>query len=345
MDHVGSYFGSGSVALAMVVLAIVAAVGIGLGSIKLYGIRLGISGVLFAGLLAGYLLRNQHDAISHEVLHFVREFGLILFVYAVGLQVGPGFFASMRRQGLPLNLMASGVVILGALLTIGINQFANVPMPTAVGLFSGATTNTPSLGASQQALRDRYKSDPDRAAELSTQPTVSYAIAYPFGIVGIILTMLITRRIFRIDLKAEADVISQLNVSSNPGLDTMNLEVKNPNLEGLRVADIPTLGDSGVVISRLKRHGVDTIIARPDTTLRLGDVLLAVGPRARLAPLRLVVGEESRVDLKSLPSKITTRRVVITRRAIGQLRPLQLKSEPSPIPFLSMPQWSAWMSF
>jgi putative transport protein len=315
MDALISFFGSGSVALSVITLAIVAAAGIAVGSVRIYGIRLGIGGVLFTGLLAGYLLRGHSESISHEVLHFVREFGLILFVYAVGIQVGPGFFGSLRRQGLPLNLMAASIVLLGVVVTIGINKLANIPMPTAVGLFSGATTNTPSLGASQQALKERYRDDPN-VAEISTQPTVSYAIAYPFGIIGIIAAMLITRGIFRIDLKQETEALARLRAESTPRLQTINLEVKNPNLDGVAIRDIPTLADSGVVISRVRRGGGDISVARPDMPVRVGDVLLAVGPPDKLAPLRLVVGEESPVDLKSVPSKITSRRIVITHNAV-----------------------------
>jgi putative transport protein len=172
-----------SVANTVLVLSLVAALGLALGSIPLGGISLGIGGVLFAGIAFGYL----GFTVDPHILHFVREFGLILFIFTMGMQVGPGFFPSLRRQGLRLNALAAAIVLMGALLTLGLVIVTGMPMETAVGLYADATTNTPALGAAQEALRSVT---PNPAAQ---PPSVSYAVAYPFGIVGIILSMLLLR--------------------------------------------------------------------------------------------------------------------------------------------------------
>jgi putative transport protein len=304
-----------SVAHAVIVLAAVAAVGLGIGSLKVRGIGLGIAGVLFAGLAFGHFKFE----VNHEVMHFAREFGLILFVYTIGIQVGPGFLASLRRQGLPLNLLAAAVVLLGVVVTVLIAFFAlgRDQVPAAVGLFSGATTNTPSLAAAQQALKDM----PGVAPDALTLPGVGYAVAYPFGIVGIILTMLLIRAVFRVDVPAEVAALEQEAANGGPGkLATMNLEVTNPNLEGVPLRRVPTLGGSGVVISRMMHgHGAHPEVARPDNALRVGDILHAVGPREGLEQLKLVIGTESPVDLKAVPSGITVRRLIVTRSgALGR---------------------------
>mgnify|MGYP000411248029 CR=1 FL=1 len=143
-----------SAAQTVLMLSVVAALGLSFGQVKIKGIGLGIAGVLFAGLLAGHILGRRGISLDEHVVEFAREFGLILFVYTIGVQVGPGFFASLRKQGLPLNLMAAGIVLMGALIAFGIHKIFKVEIPVAVGLFSGATTNTPSLAAAQQALKD-----------------------------------------------------------------------------------------------------------------------------------------------------------------------------------------------
>lgn len=301
-----------SVAHAVLIISLVGASGLVLGSIRIAGINLGIAGVLFAGLIFGhYQIRlNEH------VMDFAREFGLIIFVYTIGLQVGPGFLASFRRQGLPLNLMAAGIVLIGALLTVLISKFAGIEMPVAVGLFSGATTNTPSLAAAQQALKEVSA----HGADLAKLPGLGYAIAYPFGIIGIIITMLVTRSFFKINLQAESETVSQLQTRGS-GLATVNLVVRNPNLEGVAIKDLPLVGQFDVVISRILKSD-QLQVARPETRLNVGDTVLAVGPKDRLEQFRLIVGNESSVDLRLVPSNIVTRRIIVTKhKALGKTIP------------------------
>jgi putative transport protein len=300
-----------SIAHALLILSLVTAFGLGIGNIRIFGISLGIAGVLFSGLIFGHF----NITINHEVMEFAREFGLILFVFSIGLEVGPGFLASLRKQGLPLNIMAASVVLLGAIITILINIFGKVSMPVAVGLFSGGTTNTPSLAAAQQALKQLPGID-----EATTQlPGLGYAIAYPFGVIGIILVMLAVRYAFRIDPAEEAQVIEKLKSKDRAPLSTINLEVNNPNLDGVPIRKIPTISTSGVVVSRLSHDGTIVEIPRADTTVQLGDILHVVGPPEQLEELKMIVGTESRIDLKTLPGTLTTKRILVTEReALGQ---------------------------
>lgn len=296
-----------SIAHAVLVIAVVAALGLALGSLKFQGIGLGIAGVLFSGLAIGHF----GITISQPVLEFAREFGLILFVYTIGMQVGPGFFASLRRQGLPLNAMAASIVLLGAAITVGITKFAGVSMAAAVGLFAGGTTNTPSLGAAQEAL----KSLPDLAPGLSGLPGLGYAVAYPFGIVGIILSMLAIRSVFRVDLKKETAAVLAAGGARPQKLSRVNLLITNRNLDGRRIDEIPILESLGVVISRIHRGGVISL-GRPEEVIRTGDTILAVGPPEKLDELRIIVGEPGTIDLRTIASHLVMRRVIVTKKAI-----------------------------
>jgi putative transport protein len=307
MDWVFQVISTPSVAQATIILGLVVGLGLALGSIRIYNIGLGIAGVLFSGLLAGHILHHQNIELSHEMLEFAREFGLILFVYTIGVQVGPGFFASLRKQGLPLNLMAAAIVLVGAAVAIGIKYAFHIPVPVVVGLFSGATTNTPSLAAAQQALKDV----PGTAVADLVLPGMGYAVAYPFGIIGIILTMVLVRWLFKIDPSRETQALAQMLDKDRPRLGNLNLEVRNAHLDGIMVGSIPTLAESGAVVSRVMSNGTARVAAR-ETRIHVGDVLHAVGPQPALEQLKLIVGAESKVDVKQLPSKITTRRILVT---------------------------------
>ena len=206
----------------ILILSLVAGLGLFIGSIRIFGIGLEIAGVLFAGLFFGYLGAR----LQPELIDFLRDFGLVLFVYSIGIQVGPGFTSSLKRDGLRLNALAAAIVLFGVAATLFIHHFTGLGMPTAVGLFSGATTNTPSLAAAQQAIKDI----PGITEELAKQPAIGYAVAYPFGIMGIILAMLLTRVLFRIRLDHEAHEYAKLHEASQAAIDTVNLIVKNPNL-------------------------------------------------------------------------------------------------------------------
>lgn len=296
-----------SIAQAVLILSLVIALGLALGSIRVLGVHLGVAGVLFAGLIFGH----YEITVDTEVLEFTREFGLILFVYTIGMQVGPGFFSSFKRDGLSLNLMAAFIVMMGVGMTILLSHFGNIPMAVAAGLFSGATTNTPSLAAVQQAL----KAIPTLTPEASKMPGLGYAVAYPFGILGIILTMILTRFIFRINPKKEEQEYDQLQAKRKVVLGAVDLKVENSNLDGLTIDQIPTLKETGVIISRVM-HGSTVQVALSNTSIHLGDILHAVGPKERLEELKVIVGNKVDVDLREVKSNITARRVIVTKHEV-----------------------------
>lgn len=299
-----------SVARDFLVLCLVIASGLTLGNASVKGVRLGIAGVLFAGIATAHL----GGTLDPQVMLFVRDFGLILFVYSVGLEVGPGFAASLKRQGLKLNLLAAAVVLLGVGLTVSAILLKAVDMPLAVGLFSGATTNTPALAAAQQAM--------SALSGLSTEstklPGLGYAVAYPFGILGIIISMLVFKRAFRIDAAAESRAFLETQHKDADAPVAMNLEVQNPNLDGLEIKDIPHLQSAKATITRVLRDG-KVAVAVPDTVLRTGDAVRVVGRAAALEDLRVLIGPESDKDLKAISSNLLSRKLVVTRRdAIGR---------------------------
>src|ERR1700726_3765039 len=237
------FLAPGIVAQAILAVSIVAALGLALGSLGVRGVRLDTAGVLFAGIFFGQL--GMH--IDERILEFVRDFGLLLFVYTVGLHVGPGFFSSLKQRGLQLNALGGAVVLLGGLIVAGFKFLFHFSVPVVGGLFAGATTNTPSLAAAQAALQSVTGPNPTSGDFLG----MAYAIAYPFGIVGIILTMLLVRRVFSIDVDFEARNVELSANASERTPDFTDLEVTNPNVDGLALRDLPFASDVGVVFSRL----------------------------------------------------------------------------------------------
>jgi putative transport protein len=306
-----------SIAHTMLILSGVIALGIAIGHIRFFGISLGIAGVLFSGLLFGHFGLN----IDHEILEFCREFGLILFVFTIGMHVGPSFFASFRKQGLKLNLLAASVVFLGVLVTLGLIYFADLPLAVAVGLLSGAVTNTPGLGAAQQALREGLPAVTN-TGELSG---MAYAVAYPFGIIGIILTMLLIRTVAKINLTKETEAYDQDQSSTKEPPTNYNIEVTNHRLVGQQIRRLAGLVHGDFVISRLLR-GDKVMTASADTTLLLGDILHIVCTKESADKLAIVVGDPTAVDVRSVQSHFTVRKILITHKdAVGKsIRDLDL---------------------
>lgn len=294
------------VALSTSLLALVAVLGLWLGNFQYKGVGLGIGGVLFGGIVVGHFVDQNGIKLDLHTLQFVQEFGLILFVYSIGIQVGPGFFSSLRSTGLRLNGLAALLVLLGCLVAAGLHTLLGVPLPVILGILSGAVTNTPSLGAGQQIL-----------GELGSSPLsvsgmgMAYAVAYPFGICGILLSMWLLRLGFRVNVNREAKEFDQQAGLSREGLGTMNVALRNTNLDGLILASVPVLGDDKVVCSRLKR-GNKVSVPRPDTLLQLGDLLHLVGARDALRGAQLVIGEEVQTSLSTRDTDLRVERVVVT---------------------------------
>lgn len=294
----------------LLIFSIVVTAGIGLGNIKIAGIKLGVAGILFSGIAAAHFgLRPEA-----EVAHFLKDFGLVLFVFALGMQMGPGFFSSLRKQGRMLNGYAFLLVTGGALMALLGGWLFKMPQPAVAGLFAGATTNTPALGAAQQALASAHV-DP----ALVTLPALSYAATYPLAIVGIILSLILLRIYFKVDVAAEAEAFRREQGAGVEPLERMNLIVENPNLDGIAIGEIPGIHETSVVISRHRPAGGEVKAAVPETKLHTGDIIMAVGTQSHLERFRLVVGSVSQENLMKAPGSVTYRRVVLTnKRMLGK---------------------------
>lgn len=309
------------IALTVSMLALVAVLGLWIGNWRIYGVGLGIGGVLFGGIVVGHFAQYFQFTLNNDMLHFIQEFGLILFVYTIGIQVGPGFFSSLRVSGLRLNGFALLTVLLGCIVTIIIHKLFAVPLPIILGIFSGAVTNTPSLGAGQQILTD-LGSNPAQVTLMGT----GYAMAYPLGICGILLVMWLLRVGFRIMVEAEARQFDNSNGHHHEQLHTMNIKVNNPNLQGLAIQDVPMLNSDAIVCSRLKR-GDTLMVPAPATLIQLGDYLHLVGARHDLDQARLVMGDEVDTSLSTRGTDLHVERVVVTHdKVLGRkIRELNLK--------------------
>ncbi|HGF5648172.1 TPA: putative transporter [Klebsiella quasipneumoniae subsp. similipneumoniae] len=309
------------IALTVSVLALVAVVGLWIGNVKIRGVGFGIGGVLFGGIIVGHFVDQAGVALSSPMLHFIQEFGLILFVYTIGIQVGPGFFASLRVSGLRLNLFAILIVILGGLVTAVLHKLFNIPLPVVLGIFSGAVTNTPALGAGQQILRDLGV-----PFEVVDQMGMSYAMAYPFGICGILLTMWLVRLFFRINVEKEAQQFEESSGNGHAHLHTINVRVENPNLHQMAIQDVPMLNSDNIVCSRLKR-GELLMVPAPRTLIQAGDLLHLVGRPEDLHNAQLVIGQEVATSLSTRGTDLKVERVVVTNEKVlgKKIRDLHVK--------------------
>ena len=290
----------------ILVISLTAILGLLIGSIRIRGIKLGVAGMLFSGLLLGHFGLT----LEPHLMSFLKEFGLALFVFTVGLQLGPGFFNSLKKDGLKLNALAVLIVLSGAAIVFVFGAFVLKWEPGILaGVFSGSTTNTPSLGAAQQAMGGAGNADS------ASKAAMAYAVAYPFGVLGIILVIVLIRVIFRIDPKQElADLKQQLSQGTREP-QRASLLVENPNLTGVAIRNIPGLGDDGVVVSRIRRRDEQQVnIANPDTVLHSGDVILAVGTPEQLERATLSIGRRVDEDLRKAPGNVTSKRVIVTHK-------------------------------
>ncbi len=308
MEFISQLFLQVSVAHDVFILSIIIAIGLALGGMRIGGLSLGVSGVLFAGLIFGHLGMT----IDTQVLDFIRDFGLILFIYTVGVQVGPGFFSSFKRDGLPLNLMAAFVVLSGVILTFFLGYSGCISFPAVVGVLSGATTNTPSLGAAQQVLKELPMFTEDMGKMLG----LGYAVTYPLGILGVILTMMILRLLFRIDPQKEAEEYLKTQERHKSALDSISLKVENINLNNFPVNKIPSLEELEIVISRVLHDGEVQLVSPDETRIYVGDIIHAVGKKENLEKFQIIVGSKSSVNLKTIKSNITSQKLIVTKKSV-----------------------------
>ena len=297
------------IAITISLLALVAVTGLWIGHWKIKGVGFGVGGVLFGGIIVAHFTNQYGLKLDTHTLHFVQEFGLILFVYTIGIQVGPGFFSSLRRSGLKLNGFAFLIVLLGGITVVFIHKLANVPLDIILGIYSGAVTNTPSLGAGQQILSELVMN--------STTETMgmAYAMAYPFGICGILLSMWLIRLFFKVNVDEEERNFKQESGHDKESLTAMDIKVTNKNLDGLCLIDVPGFGTGDVVCSRLKR-GDSISVPKANTEIYLDDILHLVGEINALKKMRLIVGDEMDVPTSTVGSEIRAERVVVTSEKV-----------------------------
>ncbi len=311
MNWFTQLFTEPTVAQAVIVYSLTIAAGSALGKIKIFGISFGITWVLFIGLIISYF----GITINKDTEHFVKEFGLILFVYAVGLQVGPGFFASLKKSALGNNSMAASVVLLGVLITIIFFYTSGNHIAIMAGVMSGAVTNTPGLAAAQAAVKDLQVT----GVETSTI-TLAYAVAYPFAVIGIILSLVLLKKFLGINIEHEQEKHRKLGfIQSNRPL-SIHIRLENKQLIGQPVRQIFKMLNEPVIISRMFHKGA-IITPTPDTVLSEGDVMQFVAPKKLMEKVKILVGTESNMNLRNEPaSDLISRQIVVTRKEITHKR-------------------------
>ena len=297
---------------AVIIISLVSALGLYLGRIKIFGISLGITFVFFAGILAGHL----GIVVNKDMLYFTQSFGLILFVYALGLQVGPGFFSSLKKGGVAMNMMGLGVILLGLIMTVGLHWVTGVSLSNMVGLLCGAVTNTPALGAAQQAL---LQIDPTNTKGV-TDMALACAVAYPLGVVGVILAIIILRALFadkkQKDLKEQRDTTTYV----------AEFHVSNPAIYEKSIKDVMKLTDKHFVISRVWRNG-KVSIPTSDTLLHEHDHLLIISVKSDVENIKVLFGEQENVDWNkadidwnAIDSQLISRRIAVTRNRVNGVK-------------------------
>ncbi len=311
MDWINSLFTESSVVQAILIYGLVVAIGIWLGRLKIFGISLGVTWVLFMGLFFSYI----GVQINKETEHFLKEFGLILFVYTVGLQVGPGFFASLKKNAFGNNLLAAGIVGTGVLVTAMFYFFSGNPVSVMAGVMSGAVTNTPGLAAAQSAIKDLHIDNGD-----STLMTLAYAVSYPMGVFGIILSMLMLKKAFGINLEHEKELHRKLNIRRNDRPVSIHFKLDNKQLVGQPLRKIFEILKEPIVVSRIFQGG-KILTPTPDTILHENDVLLIVAPKRIIEQVGLLIGPQSDINLKTQTgSDLISRMIVVTRKEVTHRR-------------------------
>lgn len=311
MDWFLSLFIGGGIAHTVLVLSLVIATGVLLGKIKIAGISIGVTWILFVGILAGHFGMS----IDSDILHFIKEFGLILFVFSIGLQVGPGFFSSFKDGGMKMVGCAIAVVVLGALTTYIIHLITGTPMTTMVGIMSGAVTNTPGLGAAQQAYTDvAGVNDPTIAS--------GYAVAYPLGVVGIILSLIIIRYITRVNFDTENKMLAAIQ-TEKINVIRISVEFTNISLNGYTITQIRELINRSFVISRILHQDGTITIADGTSKLQVGEKLCIIcSPDDNEAIVAFLgrcieMNNDDWETLKEKNAQLVSRRIIITKPEIN----------------------------
>lgn len=320
MSLIDRIFPYGSVSGALAILSVTIVLGMVLGAIKVRGVSFGVVAVLFVGLTMSWL----GLAIDDSVLGFLRDFAMILFIYPIGLQVGPSFFSSLRAEGLRLNLLGLLAVALGAVFTAIIVLGAHLPRELTYGLYTGAFATTPAFAAGEEAIRDKLPEGEQRAAAMQLASSV-YAAAYPFGLMGPIVLVLIFRAVFRVNVDRELASLREVELAKRPPIETMDIEITRAELDGTLVRDHTMLQQYRLVLSRLQRDNVITV-PNANTQIRVGDIYRVVGPRQSLDKLVEYAGRKRPMDVKTAVSDVVREVLLFTdKQNLGKsLRELDL---------------------
>lgn len=314
MDWLFEAFCEPSSIQAIIIISLVSALGLQLGKIKIFNISLGITFVFFVGIIIGHFDFN----IKKDILAFAQNFGLIIFVYALGLQVGPGFFSSLKKGGLRLNILAFGVIVIGLILTIIFTFATDISLTDMVGILSGATTNTPVLGAAQQTAIQIFKSD---SAGISSMASAC-AIAYPIGVIGVIIVVAVMRSLW--GPKIDPNVPKTKNSSET---FVAEFQITNPAIDGKTVRDIMKLSPKRFVISRIWRDGKVTIPIS-ESELKLNDHLMIISTKTDTEYIKLLLGEQENIDWNKEDidwnhidnSQLVSRRIIVTKNKINGVK-------------------------
>ena len=296
---------------AVLILSVVSAVGVYLGKIKFFGVSLGVTFVFFAGILAGHL----GIEVNKDMLNFAQNFGLIIFVYTLGLQVGPGFFSSLKKGGVELNMMGLAVIVIGILCTLIFHWTSGISIPTMVGLLSGAVTNTPALGAAQQALIQMRPGE----TEAVTDMALACAVTYPLGVVGVILAIIVLRAMF-------AKKMENNHKEQDSTTFVAEFQVLNPSIYNKSIQEVMRLTEKHFVISRVWHEG-KVCIPTSETLLREKDHLLVISIKSDVEYIKTLFGEQENkdwnkkdIDWNAIDSQLISRRIVVTRDRINGVK-------------------------
>ena len=311
MDWIFDLFTKQSFAQTVIIYGLVIALGIWFGKIKIFGISLGVTWVLFVGLFLSFM----GVIINPELQDFLKDFGLVLFVYTLGLQVGPGFFASLNKNALITNLLAGLVVLFGVATTLVLFYFTKNPISIMTGIMSGAVTNTPGLGAAQTTMTNLHYTATD-----TSMVTLAYAVAYPFGVFGIIISMILLKKIFKFDIQHETELQNKLIHFREDRVISKHLKLENHQLIGKPISAIFDMIKKPIVVSRMYHKGT-IITPTPKEILSQDDILLIVAPKTTFEQLHILIGSESETNLKTaLESKLVSNHIVVTNKNITHKR-------------------------
>lgn len=299
---------------AVVILSLIISIGLGLGKLHICGVSLGVTFVFFMGIFAGHL----GFSIDPQMLTYAESFGLVLFVYALGLQVGPGFFSSFQQGGCKLNLLGLGVILLGTVMAVALTTITPISMPDMVGILCGATTNTPALGAAQQTLK--------QLGESTSGAALSCAVTYPLGVVGVILAIIVVRKLF----VRPSDMEQHEHEDPNQTY-IATFQVHNPAVFNKSIHDLVYVSTIKFVISRLWRNG-QVCIPTSEKVIKENDRLLVVTTEKDVQALTILFGEQEKkdwnkedIDWDAIDSQLISKHIVISRpeingKKLGSLR-------------------------